>query len=687
MRHNDNDDLTLFDWDGESWHIPFENRNMVHHDDFDLLEEAEWDAVGSGNFFVTRRPKVDNIIEIPYICWPKFKRWGIKWKCKYVRVWSETHPGANIELFERQNDGGWIRHGEVNTDDSKSEKHLVVGSNWYIEKRSNKAYLWDGVKWNEEKLNINWSYFKDIHNPSGQGPTMVEVFDESYTIGDFFAVEGAAETTEAGTTTIYYKKNDSFVKNKGVLLVGQKTVHDPIVDKKFSYKYVYNFDNALDVAFDYVNNTPLIKTVRIELPDNSGMIERELCPIDHDSLGLGLGKICSEKTFVGEVVEKSSISRYSRYRNSNWPNLLHVDAVSSVETYIKGVKSKDSIEYNIALNGLPSRKLFFENGSNDISNEQVLRYSAEEYAFERNENHLRNPLLSYSCKPNCTSGKVVQATAARYAAANDSIGIPHLVEEWAYNPEELVNGNSFQGIPWALDANPSAIWKKNSEISKYWNGFANAGISHEDMLSMNWGNPANDNSTEFQELISSVVDELDDAYFEIKRDNDAISVNDIMRDLQEVLMSDDLPQPDISMNYLFIDEFQDSDLAQIKVATLLVKLMNAKLFVVGDVKQSIYRFRGATDQAFDILYRDLSDVGAKPAKNFILVNNYRTAFNIMNRMNTYFAQWGADKLLKYDGPVIPFNKESGIVLFVKKYSIQSFAFSTSSPSKMFVNVS
>jgi len=214
------------------------------------------------------------------------------------------------------------------------------------------------------------------------------------------------------------------------------------------------------------------------------------------------------------------------------------------------------------------------------------------------------------------------------------------------------------------------FYKAKSLVEKYWNGFANAGISHEDMLSMNWGNPANDNSTEFQELISSVVDQLDDAYFEIKRDNDAISVNDIMRDLQEVLMSDDLPQPDISMKYLFIDEFQDSDLAQIKVATLLVKLMNAKLFVVGDVKQSIYRFRGATDQAFDILYRDLSDVGAKPAKNFILVNNYRTAFNIMNRMNTYFAQWGADNLLKYDGPVIPFNKECGVMRMIPGYTKQ-----------------
>lgn len=214
------------------------------------------------------------------------------------------------------------------------------------------------------------------------------------------------------------------------------------------------------------------------------------------------------------------------------------------------------------------------------------------------------------------------------------------------------------------------LYKANELVDKYWEGFASIGISHKDMASLNWGKPVGGSSEAFHNLISSVVEELDDDYFEIKRAHDAIAVNDIMRDLQEVLLSDTLPQPDLSMKYLFIDEFQDSDLSQIKVAALLVKIMGAKLFVVGDVKQSIYRFRGATDQAFDILYRDLREVGAKPAKNFILLNNYRTASNIMNRMNEYFEQWGYDGLLKYDGPVVPFHKEQGIMKMIPGYRDQ-----------------
>lgn len=208
------------------------------------------------------------------------------------------------------------------------------------------------------------------------------------------------------------------------------------------------------------------------------------------------------------------------------------------------------------------------------------------------------------------------------------------------------------------------LYKANTLVDQYWNDFAKIGISHSDMRRMKWGKSKDDASALFHQLISTVISDLDEDYFEIKRQNDAVSVNDIMRDLQEVLTSGNTPPSDLSMKYLFIDEFQDSDLSQIMVAALLVKLAGAKLFVVGDVKQSIYRFRGATDLSFDILRDKLKSVGAKPASEFILRNNYRTAANIMNRMDTYFAQWGCDGLLKYDGPVIPFNQTEGTMKMI-----------------------
>jgi DNA helicase II / ATP-dependent DNA helicase PcrA len=54
--------------------------------------------------------------------------------------------------------------------------------------------------------------------------------------------------------------------------------------------------------------------------------------------------------------------------------------------------------------------------------------------------------------------------------------------------------------------------------------------------------------------------------------------------------------------FILIDEFQDSNVAQIKLAKLLAG-DEANVFAVGDPDQAIYRFRGATSGAFDQFLR------------------------------------------------------------------------------------
>ena len=164
--------------------------------------------------------------------------------------------------------------------------------------------------------------------------------------------------------------------------------------------------------------------------------------------------------------------------------------------------------------------------------------------------------------------------------------------------------------------------------------------------------------------MTGILNRLDEEYFDIKRKNEAISIDDIMRDLQEVLQGEVLPKPDITMKYLFIDEFQDSDLSQIMVACLMIKLLNPALFVVGDVKQSIYRFRGATDQAFFVLKRDMDEMHIDRPDEFTLVNNYRTSASVLNRMDDYFKVWGRMGQLQYDKPVVPFNQEQGRIRMI-----------------------
>lgn len=204
------------------------------------------------------------------------------------------------------------------------------------------------------------------------------------------------------------------------------------------------------------------------------------------------------------------------------------------------------------------------------------------------------------------------------------------------------------------------FYRANGILNQFWGRFLQLGVSHEDMLKMDWGEPTDDESKSFHKVITETIPKLDDKYFAVKRKNDGVGLDDIMRDLQEVLTSEYLPKPDISMKYLFIDEFQDSDLSQIKVACYFVKLLGAVLFVVGDVKQSIYRFRGANDQSFDILHQYMKEMKIKATVVFELVNNYRTSAEVLDKMDRYFKIWGKEGYLQYEKSVIPFNSRKGI---------------------------
>lgn len=208
-------------------------------------------------------------------------------------------------------------------------------------------------------------------------------------------------------------------------------------------------------------------------------------------------------------------------------------------------------------------------------------------------------------------------------------------------------------------------YRAKSVAEEFWAAFSKLGVSSGEVKKMDWGQPSDISSEGFQNVMERMTGRLDDRYFDRKSKEEAIGVEDIMRDLQDILEEGILPSPDISMKYLFIDEFQDSDLAQIHVACQMVQLLDARLFVVGDVKQSIYRFRGATDQAFELLQKKMKENGIPPAKKFTLKNNYRTSAEVMETMDECFAVWDEMGLLQYESSVIPFNHAKGRMRLIR----------------------
>lgn len=87
--------------------------------------------------------------------------------------------------------------------------------------------------------------------------------------------------------------------------------------------------------------------------------------------------------------------------------------------------------------------------------------------------------------------------------------------------------------------------------------------------------------------------------------------------------------------YLMVDEFQDSDNVQIDFVAQFCHITGAKLLVVGDEKQSIYRFRGAEYTSFHRLKEKLNLL-KMPIKEFSMTRNYRTDANLLNEINDLF---------------------------------------------------
>ena len=75
--------------------------------------------------------------------------------------------------------------------------------------------------------------------------------------------------------------------------------------------------------------------------------------------------------------------------------------------------------------------------------------------------------------------------------------------------------------------------------------------------------------------------------------------------------------------YVLVDEFQDTNYAQLELAKLLTP--TSHITAVGDEDQSIYRFQGAYSSIFDDFRKHY-----KNPKEIILTENYRSTKNIID---------------------------------------------------------
>ena len=185
-----------------------------------------------------------------------------------------------------------------------------------------------------------------------------------------------------------------------------------------------------------------------------------------------------------------------------------------------------------------------------------------------------------------------------------------------------------------------------------------------------------------------------DAY---KKAHNLVSFNDMERFFIQLLGHPEVRQ-DIadSVDYVFVDEFQDSNPKQVKIFDMLSEIVGKECFWVGDPKQAIYDFRGCDTELTSAVTNIIEAKTKEGQEGFsydVLPNSWRSDPELVELVNKAFVpvfsdQLSADKVelnpqrdsrLPADVPhafhweFAGYEREDGKMVYAKEYVQQGIA--------------
>ena len=144
--------------------------------------------------------------------------------------------------------------------------------------------------------------------------------------------------------------------------------------------------------------------------------------------------------------------------------------------------------------------------------------------------------------------------------------------------------------------------------------------------------------------LHSILSEFEEAALKEKIKRKAFDFDDIRRFAYNLLTNENNEPSDIALAYreqfdeIYIDEYQDVDAMQDRIFTLISKPNNR--FMVGDIKQSIYSFRGADTDVFAGYKKSFPPLDEATNSDNALIfmsNNFRCDENVIKFTNKIFS--------------------------------------------------
>lgn len=196
------------------------------------------------------------------------------------------------------------------------------------------------------------------------------------------------------------------------------------------------------------------------------------------------------------------------------------------------------------------------------------------------------------------------------------------------------------------------LYSARKTVRGFYEKAAQLGLSEIQIKSLDWG-PASGDAYKLQKILISSLNNISSnlSRFERRRNSESLS-HAILDLISSIRRLGNEAGAYFGFKYLFIDEFQDCNHAQIELACASSVICGTKVLVVGDVKQGIYRFRGADESAFDTYRFYLERCGSNSPIEFELVRNYRTEKMILDSEEHLFRSWSLEGLLpRFENPV------------------------------------
>lgn len=238
--------------------------------------------------------------------------------------------------------------------------------------------------------------------------------------------------------------------------------------------------------------------------------------------------------------------------------------------------------------------------------------------------------------------------------------------------EVLIDSNDFNVIASNINFNLGKFTKRKNINETFLKNKAKMGNVRKEILNMIDCNKKEliiaslKENLAFEREIIDIITQVNERITKIKFDNEMFEFIDIAK-LAIILLKNN---PNIaneiknSIKEIMLDEYQDtSDIQE----TLISYISNNNVYMVGDIKQSIYRFRNANPKIFSDKYDTYSKDSSK-GKVINLMRNFRSRKEVLDDINVLF-----NKIMSVDYGGVNYSKGHEFVFGNLAYNDNIFA--------------